>query len=174
MHTARLEVRPPREADRSRLVDLWMDPDFMVFSDGVRTLDQANIRFDRMLSVAERFPFAKQPVIDLETQQIVGYSGIDTFHYEGRERLEYGYRLDVPARGRGLATEAANAILALVDSMADDLDPLWNGEVYALIDPTNLASKRVAEKAGFTFWRHDFVEGFHDDLLVRPLGANPS
>jgi RimJ/RimL family protein N-acetyltransferase len=174
MRTARLELRPAVESDRSQLVELWMNDDFMVFSEGVRNEVEAHERFDRMLSVAARFPFAKQPVIDPESQQILGYSGIDTFHYEGRERLEYGYRLDVPARGRGLATEAANAILALVDSMADDLDPMWNREVYALVDPTNLASQRVAEKAGFTFWRHDFVEGFHDDLLVRPLGPSPA
>lgn len=169
MRTDRLELRLPVEADRNRLVSLWMDDDFMVFSDGVRNRVQANERFDRMLAVADRFPFAKQPVIDLESGMVIGYSGMDTFTYEGRERLEYGYRLDTVARGRGLATEAARALLGLADSLASELDPFWRHEVYALIDPTNTPSQRVAEKCGFTFWRHDLVEGFHDDLLVRPL-----
>jgi len=142
----------------------------MVFSEGVRNREDANERFDRMLMVADRFPFAKQPVFDLASGTLLGYSGIDTFHYDGRERLEYGYRLDVPARGRGLATEAAQALLSVADSMVEELDPVWQREVHALIDPTNRPSQRVAEKCGFRFWRHDLVEGFHDDILRRPLG----
>jgi len=173
MRTARLEVRPPVESDRDRMVGLWMDETFMVFSHGVRDRQEANERFDHMLRVAERFPFAKQPVIDLESGRTIGYSGVDTFEYEGRERLEYGYRLDRTARGKGFATEAALALLELADSLVDDLDPQWHREVYALIDPTNQPSQRVAEKCGFVFWRHDFVEGYHDDLLVRPLGQHP-
>jgi hypothetical protein len=41
MLTARLEVRLPREADRNRFVELFRDPEFMVFSDGVHDLDSA-------------------------------------------------------------------------------------------------------------------------------------
>ena len=69
-----------------------------------------------------------------------------------------------------LDDRARRALLELADAMADDLDPRWKREIYALIDPTNQPSQRVAHKCGFVFWRHDFVDGYHDDLLVRPLG----
>src|SRR5438270_13808970 len=84
----------------------------MVFSDGVCTMESANARFDEMLSNAAELPYAKQPVIERATGSIVGYSGVAWFDFEGRRRLEFGYRLVPEARGRGYATEAGRAVLA--------------------------------------------------------------
>jgi RimJ/RimL family protein N-acetyltransferase len=33
-----------------------------------------------------------------------------------------------------------------------------------MIDPTNLASRNVAQKLGFTFWKQALVNGFVDDI----------
>lgn len=101
MITARLEIRPPVEADRERFVRLFCDPDFMVFSGGVLERGVADDRFDRMLIRAAELPFAKQPVIERSTGRIIGYSGADRFDFEGRSRLEYGYRLVPESRNLG-------------------------------------------------------------------------
>jgi hypothetical protein len=67
IRTARLLVRPPREADRDR--------------------------FDHMIAVCRRIRFGKQPVVELSSGLVVGYTGVDYIEFEGTTRLEWGYRL---------------------------------------------------------------------------------
>src|SRR4051794_23575340 len=160
MFTERLEVRPPREADRDRFVKLFCDRDFMVFSGGVHDVDSANARFDQMLLNARDVPFAKQPVVELASGAIIGYSGVAWFDFEGEPRLEFGYRLVPEARGRGYATEAGAALVAIATET-------FKGELLAMIDPTNDASKGVITKLGFTFWKQAVVDGYLDDLYRR-------
>lgn len=150
--TARLRVRPPREADRSRFVELFCDEDFMVFYPRALTEEEASDRFDHMLAVCEAIPFAKQPVVELSTGALVGYTGVDYFDFGGRTWLEWGYRLVRESRGRGYATEASQALLARAHRM-------YAGELLAIIDPVNSASQNVCHKLGFTFWKRAPVEG---------------
>jgi RimJ/RimL family protein N-acetyltransferase len=160
MLTDRLEVRAPIEADRVRFVKLFRDPEFMVFSEGVHDLDSANVRFDQMMRTASELPFGKQPVIERRSGQIVGYSGVAWFDFEGARRLEFGYRLVPEARGRGYATEAGCAVLGLAAAT-------FQGELLAMIDPRNAASKAVIRKLDFTFWRQAEIDGYQDDLYRR-------
>jgi RimJ/RimL family protein N-acetyltransferase len=160
IRTERLEVRSPIEADRERFVELFRDPDFMVFSDGVHDLASAHARFDKMLVTARAVRFAKQPVIERATGRIVGYSGVAWFEFEGASRLEFGYRLVPDARGQGYATEAGRAVLALA---ADT----FRGEVLGMVDPTNDASIRVITKLGFHFWKQAEVNGWVDNIYRR-------
>jgi RimJ/RimL family protein N-acetyltransferase len=160
MLTERLEVRSPQEADRDRLVELFCNPEFMVFSGGVHDLESAHRRFDEMLRIAVDVPFAKQPVIELATNTLVGYSGVAWFDFEGDRRLEFGYRLVPAARGRGYATEASRALLALAATT-------FRGEILAMIDPTNDASQRVIAKLGFAFWKQAEVDGYLVNLYRR-------
>lgn len=78
----------------------------MIFSAGVLDEDATNQRFDEMLVRADEIAFAKQPVIERSTGTIVGYAGVNTFNFEGKPRLEFGWRLAPAARGRGYATES--------------------------------------------------------------------
>src|SRR5262245_31812987 len=160
MLTDRLEVRAPREDDRDRFVSLFQDPDFMIFSAGVHDGDSANDRFDGMLRDADTVPFARRPVIERSSGTIVGYSGVAWFDFEGERRLEYGYRLVPEARGRGYATEAGCALLEVAAAT-------FRGELLAMIDPRNSASKAVISKLGFSFWRLGEVEGYVDELYRR-------
>lgn len=84
----------------------------------------------------------------------------------GVDRLEWGWRLIPDVRGQGYATEATTALLSVADN-ADD------GEMLCLIHVDNHASRRVADKVGFKWWRR--IEWPHDpnditDALVRPIG----
>jgi RimJ/RimL family protein N-acetyltransferase len=161
--TARLELRLPAEADRARFVELFGDEEFMVFSGGVLTPAAAHARFDRMLERAEELAFAKQPVVERSTGSVVGYVGVDWFDFEGEPRLEFGYRLVPAARGRGYATEAGRAVLAMAAET-------FRGEVLAMIDPTNHPSRNVADKLGFTFWKEAVVDDWLDRIYRRPVG----
>jgi len=163
MLTERLEVRPPVEADRDRFVELFCDPDFMIFSGGVHDHASANARFDGMLANAADIPFAKQPVVERATGLIIGYTGVAWFDFEEQARLEYGYRLVPDARGRGYATEAGSALITLAEKT-------FEGEMLAIIDPTNTASQQVIGKLGFTYWKQAEIDGFLDNLYRRSFG----
>lgn len=164
--TDRLIIRPPVEGDRRRFLELFTDESFTVFSGGVHDLASANDRFDRMLAVAATVPFAKQPVVERSSGAIVGYTGVDSIHVDGLDRLEWGWRFAIEARGKGYATEATAALLAHADTIAD-------GDVLCLIAPDNLLSHRVADKVGFRPWRRIDWDGDPaepTDLLLRPIG----
>jgi RimJ/RimL family protein N-acetyltransferase len=150
--TARLQVRPPIEADRDRFVELFRDPHFMVFYPEVYTEDAASDRFDHMVAVCADIPFGKQAVIERSSGRVVGYTGVDYIDFEGRTRLEWGYRLVPECRGLGYATEAGAALLAKARETCTD-------ELLAIIAPENGASQNVCRKLGFTFWKQALVYG---------------
>jgi RimJ/RimL family protein N-acetyltransferase/predicted N-acetyltransferase YhbS len=158
--THRLELRLPVEADRSRFVELFQDPAFMEFSAGVHDVASAHARFDDMLRTADELPFGKQPIVERSSGRIVGYSGVAWFAFDGTTRLEFGYRLTPEARGVGYATEAGRAVLSVAARS-------FRGELLAMIDPRNVASKRVIDKLGFDFWKLAEVNGFRDELYRR-------
>ncbi|MEM8621080.1 MAG: GNAT family N-acetyltransferase [Actinomycetota bacterium] len=167
VETGRLIIRPPVEADRDRFVELFTSVSFTVFSDGVHDTTSANARFDRMLRLIEVLPYAKQPVVERATNTIVGYTGVDTVVLGGNNRLEWGWRFAADARGKGYATEAATALLALADRTDD-------GELLCIIAADNHRSRRVADKVGFIWWqRIDWAGTATDptDLLLRPVGV---
>jgi RimJ/RimL family protein N-acetyltransferase len=150
--TARLQVRPPRESDRARFVEFFRDDEFMVFYPRRFTAEEASDHFDHMLAVCEAVPFGKQPVIELSSGAIVGYTGVDYVVFEDETWLEWGYRLTAEARGRGYATEAGQALLAKAHRT-------YSGELLAIIDRENLASQNVCRKLGFTYWKQAPVFG---------------
>jgi len=159
--TARLLVRPPREADRGRFVGLFRNDDFMVFYPGVLTEQEATDRFDHMVAFCQTIPFGKQPVVELASGLVVGYTGVDCIDFEGRTWLEWGYRLVPECRGRGYATEASRALLAKARRT-------YAGELLAIIAPENLASQNVCRKLGFTFWKQAPVAGDTRNLYTLP------
>ncbi len=161
--TARLLVRPPREADRDRFAGLFGNEDFMVFYPGVLTGEEAQDRFDHMVAVCRAIPFGKQPVVELSSGLVVGYTGADYIDFEGRTRLEWGYRLVPECRGLGYATEASRALLAKAHQT-------YAGELLAIIAPENLASQNVCRKLGFAFWKQAPVEGGTRNLYTLPVG----
>jgi RimJ/RimL family protein N-acetyltransferase len=157
--TARLLVRPPLEADRDRFVELFCNEDFMVFYPDVLTEEEAAGRFDHMVAVCQAIPFGKQPVVELSSGLVVGYTGVDYIDIEGKTWLEWGYRLVPECRGRGYATEASQALLVKAHQT-------YAGELLAIIDPENLASQNVCRKLGFTFWKQAPVEGATRNLYT--------
>ena len=150
--TARLQVRPPVEADRERFVEFFCDPDFMVFYPHTYTEAEASARFDRMVAVCREVPFGKQPVVERASGRVVGYTGVDYLEVDGRTWLEWGYRLIPRCRGLGYATEASNALLAVARRT-------YEGELLAVIAPDNLPSQKVIGKLGFAFWKQAQVLG---------------
>jgi len=110
------------------------------------------------------------PWVIVEAGRVVGMieAGIDGY------RASLGYVLASDAWGRGIATEAVEAVVgALLE-----LPELWR--VWATCDVENRASARVLEKAGFSFegvlhrWDRHNVGPEPRDARVYAIWRNPS
>lgn len=78
---------------------------------------------------------------DLDGGRMIGDCGLQPLEQRGPE-VELGYDLHPDAWGRGLATEAAGAV------MRQAFGPLRMDRVVAVVKPDHLASQRVLEKVG--------------------------
>lgn len=81
-------------------------------------------------------------IISHETGEVAGMMGLNRINHQHR-RVEIGYWIGVDYRGKGLTTEALNLV---VKYSFNNLKAL---RAHAFVDPKNVASIRVLEKAGF-------------------------
>lgn len=87
--------------------------------------------------------FGPWVLIEKETGAFVGRGGLAWTTVEGTAEVELPWSIEPELHGQGLATEAA---IAACDRACE----LGFEQVAALILPENIASQRVAEKAGFS------------------------
>jgi RimJ/RimL family protein N-acetyltransferase len=94
----------------------------------------------------------------------VGYAGLRRVHVGDDDEIEILYALAAPFWNRGLATEFAIAFRELA------LGDLRLPSVVAFTLPTNLASRRVMEKAGLVYER-DVIWRALPHVLYRANGG---
>lgn len=82
-------------------------------------------------------------LIDKRSGEFVGRGGLAWTAVEGTAQVELPWSIEPHLHGRGLATEAATAAVEWARELRFE-------EVITLVLPTNVASRRVAEKVGFT------------------------
>jgi RimJ/RimL family protein N-acetyltransferase len=144
--TRRLLARQPTPADRvayhahfnEPAVESWLRPSPLARFD-VRALDEL-LEGD----CAHWDDHGFGPWV-LETQQgreFAGRGGLSWASVEGVAEVELPWSVEPRLHGQGLATEAAGAAAAWARELGFE-------HVVALVLPANLASRRVAEKAGF-------------------------
>ena len=136
------------------------DPEVMRFGDGVQTRQWVE---NWLRACLERYHqtwgFGPYAVLEKRSQDVIGYCGLFYFpDINGQPEVEIGYRLMHSAWGRGYATEAA---LAARDFA---FNSLGIQRLVAIIDPSNTASIRVAEKIGMRYQTEVMLEGYtHPD-----------
>ena len=140
VETARLRLRARTLADLEPIVAMDADPLVRRFIGG--PLDPAAHREEvrRNIVGGRPEPHASWAVEWRDRPGLLGLCGLSPSAETGATQI--GWRLLPHAWGRGVATEAAEAVLARA------LGPLGLAAVVALIHPDNLASIRVAEKVG--------------------------
>jgi RimJ/RimL family protein N-acetyltransferase len=111
----------------------------------------------------ERFGFGPWAVVERRSGDYLGRVGLRWTEVGDRAGIEVLWALDPDRHGEGFAAEAAVAALAFATDL--ELD-----EVYAMILPSNAASRRVAEKIDMTPAGNVEHAGF-DHLLFRAAPA---
>jgi RimJ/RimL family protein N-acetyltransferase len=107
----------------------------------------------------ERFGFGPWAVRAREGGDYLGRAGLRWTEIEPGARIELVWAIDPARHGEGIATEAAAAALELAAELEVD-------EVIAMVLPTNVASRRVAEKIGLERAGNVMHAGF-DHFLFR-------
>lgn len=144
--TERLLLRRFTLADQPALTRLFADAAVMRFGDGPRPPEWVRGWLGDTLVSYNRRGYGPWAVVEKVSSETIGYCGL--FHYpdvNGRPEIELGYRLARAYWAKGYATEA---VMAARDYA---FDTLGLTRLIALIDPANVASIRVAEKAGLRY-----------------------
>lgn len=132
----------------------------MNYGDGVHTLEWTRAWIETCLHdyYATR-GYGPYAVVEQRSQRLLGYCGLFYFPDVNRKpEVEIGYRLARSAWGKGYANEAA---LAIRDHAFNNLKMK---RLIAIIDPSNTASIRVAEKVGMRYEQDVLFEGYtHPD-----------
>ena len=150
------------------MVRVFGDPEVMRFGDGVQTKEWVEQWLRTCLKrYYETWGFGPYAVVEKDSHDVIGYCGLFYFpNINGQPEVEIGYRLARAAWGRGYATEAVSAVRDFAFNM------LGIKRLIAIIDPSNSASIRVAEKIGMHYEKEVMLEGYshadHVYAIVHP------
>ena len=160
IETEKLFLRRWLREDLEPYARLCADPEVMRFIGNGSTLnrEQSAEQVSRFVRHWDERGFGLWVLEEKESGAFVGFAGLSYQEDwpEGEHKTEVGWRLDRAFWGRGLATEAAKA------SVTYGLETLELERLISIIQPGNVASRRVAEKAGLTLrgeshWRNSKV-----------------
>ena len=174
LETERLILRRLTIDDLGPLAKVYADPQVRrYFPEGTLTFEETKEELEWIIDVYyARYGFGLWATIDKETGEFIGRCGLLPWKVlEGQDgdvaltnagdgadgpagiEVEVAYLLAKEYWGRGLGTEAAQAIVDYA------FERLQMKRVICLFDPENQASRKVAEKAGLTFERNVEVDG---------------
>lgn len=144
LETPRLTLRHLEPADLDALATIQADPEVMrYFPSGPRSRAITADDLGRCIRTQAERGFSLWATIHRPDGQFIGRCGLLPEAINGVEEVEVAYLIARSHWGLGLATEAARAI------RDHALHTLGHPRLMSLIHRDNLASRRVAEKAGF-------------------------
>ena len=162
--TRRLSLRRPEPSDVDAVFAVHSDPRACAHNPGDAVADRAEAAalFARWSGHWKRFGFGYWVVSRRDTGALLGFCGLKFMHFDGRQVLNLFYRLDPGAWGAGVASEAASAAVRWTTTS------LPGYPIIARVRPENVASQRVATKAGLVRTPHLDGPGYDgfDEIFV--------
>jgi ribosomal-protein-alanine N-acetyltransferase len=142
LETERLVLRQMNLLDVENLLQIFSDPEAMRYYPGTKSRAETEEWIEWNLRSYQQNGFGLWAAILKESDEFAGQCGLVAQEIDGRREVEIGYLFVRKLWGRGLATEAARA------SRDYGIRELGQRRLISLIDPRNVASRRVAEKVG--------------------------
>ncbi len=166
LETERLRLRGHRAEDHAALAAIWADPVVVRHIGGKpSTSQEAWMRLLRYHGLWCVLGYGYWAIEEKASGRCIGDIGYADFKREIVPALdgmpELGWVLASDVHGRGYASEALAAVLAWGQAH------LGEHRAVCIIEPDNLASLRLAEKAGFRLWQDTTYHGVPVQLLIR-------
>jgi ribosomal-protein-alanine N-acetyltransferase len=146
--TARLLLTRMQREDFAEIRGMHADPRVMATLGGVRSPAAERRVLEGLLAHWEEHGFGYWVVRDVSTGRFLGRGGLRWVEVGGRKEVEIGYGFIAECWGQGLATELAR------ESVVVGFTVLQRPDLVCFTLPTNRASQRVMQKAGFRFERN--------------------
>ncbi|EXL05000.1 MULTISPECIES: GNAT family N-acetyltransferase [Brucella] len=168
LETERLIMSGHEAEDFGRLADIWAEPSVVEHISGKpSTLRESWMRLLAFKGLWPLLGFGYWAVREKATNLYVGDLGFADFHRDVDPSLrgipEAGWVLSPSSRGKGYASEALSAALAWLEAQNR-----FERSV-CLISSDNLASIRVAEKAGYSDGKTVLMNGSETLCFSRAL-----
>ncbi|MEV7660517.1 GNAT family N-acetyltransferase [Paenarthrobacter sp. NPDC089316] len=162
--TSRLRFREMTPDDLDDMDSLLGDPRVMAYYPAPKTRDEAAAWISWNQAKYARHGYGLW-IIETLDGGFAGDCGLTWQNVNGRSELEVGYHVRLDLQGRGYATEAA---LACLDYARDVVGV---GLLVAIIHPSNVASRRVAEHLGMRHLEDDLSGSMVRTVMGVELGA---
>ncbi|GAA0527670.1 hypothetical protein GCM10010172_05250 [Paractinoplanes ferrugineus] len=148
-----MSLRRPVPADAAAVLRIHSDPLACAHNPGdmIFTWAEAVTRCAAWIGHWERYGFGYHVLRRLDSDRVIGFCGVKVVRLHDLPVLNLFYRLEPAAWGAGLAGEA---VAAVIGSVAGEPLP-----VIARVRPANVASARVAARAGLRRAEHLDTEG---------------
>jgi ribosomal-protein-alanine N-acetyltransferase len=147
--TDRLGLSHWNEGDLDLALTLWGDPKVAEFIGGPFTAHDISARLRREIETMSTYGVQYWPVFLLQNGELAGCAGLRPYG-EDAHVLELGFHFRPTYWGRGLAEEAARAVITYA------FETLAMKSLFAGHHPENAASERLLKKLGFR-WTHQEI-----------------
>lgn len=147
IETLRLRLRPVTLTDLDYFYLSWNEPQVRKYLWDDEPVAKERVEAALIMSIKcfENYSFGIWGVILKERSSLIGFSGLR--YVEGTPDIELLYGLAPQYYNQGLSTEAAKAVLKY------GFEELGLYSIVGTVNPNNIASWRVLEKAGMKFER---------------------
>lgn len=164
LETERMFLRRMEMDDVDNLMGIFSDPEAMRYYPATKSREEAGGWVRRVRDSYEENGFGLYAAVLKEPDEFAGQCGLVPQEVEGEREVEIGYLFLRKFWGKGLATEAAAACRDY------GFDRLGLDRLVSLIDPANLASRRVAEKVGMKLEKR--IEKWEKTICVYAIGRD--
>lgn len=165
LKTQRIGFSRWNEGDRELSRLLWGDGRVTKFlcASGKFTQDDVDRRLQMEIENGRIYGVQYWPVFDLSSEELVGCCGLRPYRLE-EGIYEIGFHLRPEYWGRGLAAEAARAVIRYA------FDEMKAGNLFAGHNPNNTNSKKLLGRLGFHYTGDEYYAPtglYHPSYLYR-------
>lgn len=127
------------------------------------SLEEATEKFEALLKTNGKYPdFGHFKIFDAETHQFIGLGKMELSDSVAAE-AELGYLLLPEYWGKGYGTEIAQQLMDLATST-----PFLH-KITGIIDPANIASRKILTNLGFISEYLGEIEGLPGEILAKKI-----